>query len=523
MAQSFLAADITKVDKKQHIVEGYATSRFADRDKQIVDENFLKRAYPEWARKYGNIRYMHKAEVVGHVLTCSDWDGTGFYITAKISDPKTWQQIEDGELNGFSIGIKNPTIIPDSEAENGRLIDGEVIETSVVDIPSSYQGDFVAIKSATFDTDSNSWEVNKTIDTNNPSAENMFDWMSGMMDGFGSNGDEADVAKRYYSAKERKDMSESDFAGPHRSFPIEDQSDLDNAAHLVGRAKDPEAVKRKIMEIAHRKGLKIPEAWQKDEAHKTLDTSSGLQPYNLEGDDKKEEKTTVADETNQGVVADQSKAAVEELHSMVSNLQDMMTTMKDALGTMTAMAAPQDPDRDGDVDNTNRPEEETGEDNKGGEPTHAATTDAPNAVEEMLNNAMGLKTIEISAQLKSDLEKFAQSYIDEKFNTVTKSTTADTDVVKGMVAGLQKTVGEVGEILPKIVERLEVVEQSAAPNKAVSHPAEKFATADKGNVSDDNLLSKAVSIVNEKYHGISPQLKQQYIQQEFAKLKGGNN
>jgi hypothetical protein len=60
----------------------------------------------------------------------------------------------------------------------------------------------------------------------------------------------------------RDKMSASDFAGPHESFPISTQADVDAAAHLIGKAADPEAVKRKIIAIAKRKGLTLPAAWQ---------------------------------------------------------------------------------------------------------------------------------------------------------------------------------------------------------------------------------------------------------------------
>jgi hypothetical protein len=60
----------------------------------------------------------------------------------------------------------------------------------------------------------------------------------------------------------RDKMSASDFAGPNESFPISTQADVDAAAHLIGKAADPEAVNRKIIAIAKRKGLTLPAAWQ---------------------------------------------------------------------------------------------------------------------------------------------------------------------------------------------------------------------------------------------------------------------
>ncbi len=66
---------------------------------------------------------------------------------------------------------------------------------------------------------------------------------------------------RDWSKEERDKLSAEDFAGPHQSFPIKTQEDVDSAAHLVGKAADPAAVKARIIAIAKRKGLKVPEAW----------------------------------------------------------------------------------------------------------------------------------------------------------------------------------------------------------------------------------------------------------------------
>lgn len=71
--------------------------------------------------------------------------------------------------------------------------------------------------------------------------------------------------KRSISQKERDALPDSDFAGPHESFPIRNQHDVDSAAKLIGHADDPEAVKRKIIEIAKRKGLSLPDSWQDED------------------------------------------------------------------------------------------------------------------------------------------------------------------------------------------------------------------------------------------------------------------
>jgi hypothetical protein len=67
------------------------------------------------------------------------------------------------------------------------------------------------------------------------------------------------------TAEERAKLPESDFAGPNHSFPITSPEHVEAAAHLIGKAADPEAVKRKVIAIAKRKGFPFPEAW-KDKA-----------------------------------------------------------------------------------------------------------------------------------------------------------------------------------------------------------------------------------------------------------------
>ncbi len=70
---------------------------------------------------------------------------------------------------------------------------------------------------------------------------------------------------------DRDKLDDSDFAGPHRSFPIVTPGDVSDAASLVGHASDPDAVRRNITRIARRKGpqfvAELPEEW-KDEAGK---------------------------------------------------------------------------------------------------------------------------------------------------------------------------------------------------------------------------------------------------------------
>lgn len=71
--------------------------------------------------------------------------------------------------------------------------------------------------------------------------------------------------ERSIPQKTRDSYAAEDFAGPSQSFPITTQEQLDAAAHLIGHAADPEAVKRKAIAIAKRKGFTLPKAWQEDD------------------------------------------------------------------------------------------------------------------------------------------------------------------------------------------------------------------------------------------------------------------
>ena len=69
---------------------------------------------------------------------------------------------------------------------------------------------------------------------------------------------------KYISEEERNKIPSADFAGPNHSFPINSQAHVLAAAHLYGRAEDPEKIKANIIKIARRKGYALPPEWQED-------------------------------------------------------------------------------------------------------------------------------------------------------------------------------------------------------------------------------------------------------------------
>ena len=88
----------------------------------------------------------------------------------------------------------------------------------------------------------------------------------------GLDADTEAIARRYYSQKEREGMSAGSFCGPHKSFPITNQADVNNAAHLVGHADNPDAVKACIKRKAKANGWKLPDSWTSDDGDRTMTT-----------------------------------------------------------------------------------------------------------------------------------------------------------------------------------------------------------------------------------------------------------
>ncbi len=97
-----------------------------------------------------------------------------------------------------------------------------------------------------------------------PDLEHPFEAELTRLEALGLTTEELEIARRYYSDKERESMDESDFCGPHKSFPIKTQEDVDSAAHLIGHAEDEGAVKACIIGKAHSRGWSLPESWQED-------------------------------------------------------------------------------------------------------------------------------------------------------------------------------------------------------------------------------------------------------------------
>lgn len=156
--------EITKSDKNDDgtlTVYGKATDDSLDIDQQICDDAWLKKAMPDWFTSGGNIREMHTSKASG-VATDYEVKKDGHYISALVVDPTSVMKVEKKVLKGFSIGIKNPRLIRDSKAVNGRIVDGQIVEVSLVDRPANPNCQLVLAKSAT--GEEGIWKVEELIE-----------------------------------------------------------------------------------------------------------------------------------------------------------------------------------------------------------------------------------------------------------------------------------------------------------------------------------------------------------------------
>ena len=105
---------------------------------------------PEWFKTGGNIREQH-SNIAAGVATDYEAKADGHYISALVVDPVSVKKVEAGVLKGFSIGIKNPRVTRDKSAANGRIVDGQIVEVSLVDRPANPNCQLMLAKSASGD------------------------------------------------------------------------------------------------------------------------------------------------------------------------------------------------------------------------------------------------------------------------------------------------------------------------------------------------------------------------------------
>jgi hypothetical protein len=151
MKDTSVYAGIVKMDDNGDgtlTVYGKATDDSIDIDQQICDPAWLDRAMPEWFMSGGNIREQH-SNIAAGVAQEYEQKNDGHYISALVVDPVSVKKVKARVLKGFSIGIKAPRVVRDQKAANGRIIDGQIVEVSLVDRPANPNCQLVLAKSVT--------------------------------------------------------------------------------------------------------------------------------------------------------------------------------------------------------------------------------------------------------------------------------------------------------------------------------------------------------------------------------------
>lgn len=286
--QTFVSFPIVKFEKTDDgdlYVYGKATDGSVDSDEQIVDTDFSTKAIRDWLASGANIRVQHQSQRdpagVG-VEANTDADGTT-WVKSLVVEPVAKRLVEKGALRAYSVGIARPKIVRDSVARGGRIVDGEIVEISLVDRPANKNCGIQLVKA---DREGRAEWAGKMFG-NSDLLTKSEDVMAEVTLSTHTHFSPADLAKllSHRATAEKRQMDPSvgggvdrdklpvkDFAGRNRSFPIVTPGDVSDAASSIGRAGadnySGDKLKRNIIRIARRKGdafvAELPESWKKE-------------------------------------------------------------------------------------------------------------------------------------------------------------------------------------------------------------------------------------------------------------------
>lgn len=256
------------------LVWGRATSGEVDRDQQIIDPAFARKSLSQWFSTGANVRVMHSPNLypagVGVELVSGE---DGEWLKSRIVEPTAVKLVEAGVLQAYSVGIARPKIQRDMVAKGGRVVDGETVEVSLVDRPANPACGLMLAKMAGGDNPTVEFVEQLYYERDDDPVTFKPSELASMLVKLGKA--TGAVEKRDFDkgvgehGVDRDKLPAEDFAGPDRTYPIESPKDVHDAATLIGKADDPDAVKRKIISIAHRKGAefvaKLPDEWKKSE------------------------------------------------------------------------------------------------------------------------------------------------------------------------------------------------------------------------------------------------------------------
>ena len=295
---------LSKIDKEKRTVSGYASTQTKDSDGEIVSLDAIRKALPGYM-SWANIREMHRLSAVGTAQE-ANIDEKGLFLTARITDDAAWKKCVEGVYKGFSIGGRKLAKI------GAKVTEIDMTEISIVDRPANpdcrislakRQKDLAAGDEGFLLKLSNSrspqtkalQKMAEAVDilakaaNNPPAAHDGFSLPAGPEPGAAISVNDARpeenitrktdddavpcikhgkigckkcaVAKRDFSASERREAAGSGAAMSDGSFPIKSAKDLDNAYGLRNNSKHSKSeVKSHIQSRARTLGLPDPYA-----------------------------------------------------------------------------------------------------------------------------------------------------------------------------------------------------------------------------------------------------------------------
>lgn len=247
-------------------ITGIASTEDLDSAGEIIRADAIRRAIPGYTQ-FPSLREMHGLSAAGTTTEIEVGEDNITRIMAHVVDPVAIRKIRTGTYRGLSIGGK---VLKRDPADRKVITDIDLNEISLVDRPCNKSCAMSLMKVGGLDvTDDDDEGLDapeaNVQDTKNAAAESAA----------AEEADEAflgeydDIAKREFTAAQRRKDAKSGAAMKDGSFPIQNGEDLENAIRLAGKAKDPEAARAHIKRRAAALGLssKIPDSW-KDGAKK---------------------------------------------------------------------------------------------------------------------------------------------------------------------------------------------------------------------------------------------------------------
>jgi hypothetical protein len=294
-----LFARITKVDEEKRLVYTRIAAEEHDKADEMLDYDSSKPHFKSWSdenfkhsdgKSYGNVRAMHGKSVAGVLKEPMTFNDTEKTIDGVIHvvDDQDWKKVLAGAYTGASIGGSYVGERKTEKSADGRDVTrytAKPIEVSLVDspcIPSARFFDIIKsdgkVEKREFKPEPKEVSVQGTpeqVDAFTAALGvakfSMADALEGINLVVAKRAADVmlatieDMKKREFNTDERKKAAESGAALPDGSFPIQNASDLENAVHAYGRAKDKSKAKAHIIARAKALGAtdKLPDGWGK--------------------------------------------------------------------------------------------------------------------------------------------------------------------------------------------------------------------------------------------------------------------